>query len=350
MPYAPCAMLIHAQQELSMTKKSLNLLKKLTAAHSTPGDESAVADLLKAHWKKAGWKTTAHGSYAISAKRTASSGKRRPRLLVCAHMDSPGFIVDRREWTLCKRRKIAQIHISALGHPCFKESAVQGQLKCRNGIFQGIIRKKESDYEPEYHLEMPIDEAQKTDLCIGDRVCYGAGFSIDDELINSPFLDNRLGCWMLTRLAGLRDGWNKRYDIVLGAAGSEEMTGFGALILAAEVKADLVIVLDATYEAKEQGVFIGNGAVVTLSDKSVLVSMDERDRIMQMMSEADIPIQFEAYNFSGTDSRAFPQQGKPVPVIALLLPTRGNHSPCETASIKDVENWEKAIKALEKYF
>ncbi len=333
-----------------MTKKSLNQLKKLTAAHSTPGDESEIAGILTQCWKKAGWRVTTHGGYAISAKKRAAAGRKRPRLLICAHMDSPGFTVDHPTWTIFKKKKTAQIHIVTMGSPGFDGPAIPGRIKCRNGVFSGVIRKIAAPGEPEYLFEMSAEETGKSDLCIGDRVCYESSFKVKEELIKAPFLDNRLGCWMLSHLADLKPGWNKRYEIIVGATGSEEMTGFGAQVLAAEVKANLVIVLDATYEAKEQGVLLGGGAVVTLSDNSVLLSPETRDRIMGIMERAKTPIQFEAYNYSGTDARAFPTQGRTAPVLALLLPTRGNHSPCETAHTEDLKHWEKAIKTLERFF
>ncbi|MFO7936256.1 MAG: hypothetical protein R6V06_01445 [Kiritimatiellia bacterium] len=330
-----------------MNKKSLNLLKKLCEAHSTPGDEKEIADILKKRWMKAGWTVNTHGTYAVSAgKRTCRNGK-HPRLLICAHMDSPGFITDRHSWNFFKQKNTAQIHIVPLGHPCFEEDSAKGKLKCRNGIFSGIIHKTISDKETSYFFEMPLAEAENADLSIGDRICYETDFSVEDNLIHAPFLDNRIGCWMLNRLAELKPGWNKRCDIILGAAGSEEMTGFGAMVLAAEVKAELVIVLDATYEAEEQNVLIGKGPAVTLSDNSVLLSPHRRDRIRQIMMKAGVPLQFEAYNYSGTDASAFPRQGCTATVIPLLIPTRGNHSPVETADINDLMNWEKAVRALE---
>ncbi len=326
-------------------------LKKLTAAHSTPGDEGEVADILKEIWKGAGWRVAAHGSYAISAHKRGALGKKRPRLLICAHMDSPGFIVDRPHWTVLQQRNIAQVHIITAGSPNFKNLETPGRLKCRNGVFSGVIRKvaAQEEEEPEYLFETSVEMAERSDLCIGDRICYADSFSIEEGLITASFLDNRIGCWMLARLAGLASGWNKRCDIVLGAAGAEEMTGFGAQVLAAKVRADSVIVLDATYEAREQGVRLGDGAVVTLSDNSVLLSPEVRDRIMGIMERSKVPIQFEAYNYSGTDCRAFPMQGSSATVLALLLPTRGNHSPQESAHIEDLKHWEDAIKALERW-
>ena len=330
----------------------VTILNQLIAAHSTPGDEDEVANILRHQWRESGWRVSSLGNYAITAQKRKTTAKKRPTLLICAHMDSPGFIVDRPTWAHLANSETAQIHIVPLGSPSFENDLVEARLKCRNGIFAGKIRQTtEKDAEnPEFCFEMTKDEAKKSDLRIGDRLCYTPAISFDEELINAPFLDNRLGCWMLIHLAQLKPGWNKRYNIVLAATGSEEMTGFGAQTLAAQVQADLVIVLDATYEAEEQNVKLGQGAVITLSDASVILTPEIRDHIIQIMSDADIPIQFEVYNHSGTDARAFPMQGSPTPVLALLIPTRGNHTPCETAHSGDLQNWEDAIKTLEAKF
>jgi putative aminopeptidase FrvX len=57
-------------------------------------------------------------------------------------------------------------------------------------------------------------------------------------------------------------------------------------------------------------------------------------------------LQTEVYNYSGTDARAFPHQGLPAPVYALLLPTRGNHTPTETAHVADLHAWLDLLHAL----
>ncbi|MDA3924853.1 MAG: hypothetical protein PF904_09165 [Kiritimatiellae bacterium] len=334
-----------------MTKESIDQLKELTAAHSTPGDEGAVSEILKRCWQNAGWRVSNLGNYAVVAEKPLKTSKKRPKLLICAHMDSPGFIVDRPEWTRPEDSENAQVHIVPLGSPSFESDGVEARLKCRNGIFAGKIRKTEQKNEdPEYIFEITADESAKADLCIGDRICFAPLIACEENFIKAPFLDNRLGCWMLTRLAKIEPSWNKRYDIILGATGSEEMTGFGAHVLAARTEADLVIVLDATYEAEEQGVTLGNGAVITLSDNSVLLSTETRDHIMQIMNNAGVPIQFEVYNYCGTDARAFPMQGRSTPILALLIPTRGNHSPQEIVHTDDLIHWENAIKVLEKNF
>jgi len=103
--------------------------------------------------------------------------------------------------------------------------------------------------------------------------------------------------------------WRTPWRIVLGATAAEEMGGFGAAVLARHVQPDLAIVLDATYEAPAQGVRLGGGPVLTLSDASVLLAPARRDRVAAALAAAGVPLQTEVYNYSGTDARAFPLQG-----------------------------------------
>jgi putative aminopeptidase FrvX len=112
------------------------------------------------------------------------------------------------------------------------------------------------------------------------------------------------------------------------------------------VAPDLVVCLDATYEAPEQGVCLGKGPVLTLSDASVLLSVEVRDRVLAWAEANGLPLQTEVYNYSGTDARAFPQQGLPARVLPVLLPTRGNHTPVETASVADLESWFRFVLAF----
>ncbi|OGV62921.1 MAG: hypothetical protein A3K19_06200 [Lentisphaerae bacterium RIFOXYB12_FULL_65_16] len=310
-------------------------LLALLDCHSTPGDEDEVAAFLLRRWRAAGLCTTAHGTYAVSAAAPASgTDDVRPTLLICAHMDSPGYTVERIGKDSAK--------IIRLGHPSFEESEACGVLKTRTGRTLVTLRRTDpSDAEPEYHIPL-VPGVER-----GDRVCFVAQPEMTSNgVIRSPFLDNRLGCFVLCALASRPDVFAGEFRVVLGATASEEMGGFGARVLAAAVRPDLVVCLDATYEAPEQGVLLGRGPVLTLSDASVLLSCRTRDRVCRFCADAGVPLQTEVYNYSGTDARAFPHQGLSAPVLPLLVATQGNHSPVETAVLDDVQETIRAVAAV----
>ncbi len=327
-------------------------LVRLLNCHATPGDESEVAEILEAGWLSAGWQSHRLGNLALYASQTSRNASRLPKMLVCAHMDSPGFIVDRLPspesahdgWGLVK-----------LGGACFEEDQVRGKLKCAAGVVPVTIRRHAHPHgnQPcDYSCvaESSVLPLPKKSVRHGDRVCFASEPRMDGHVLASPFIDNRIGCWLLTRLAEISRHWRCRCSVVAGATACEEMGGFGAPVLARHLQPNLVVVLDATYATDEQQVCLGGGPVLTLSDASVLLSPALRDEIMACFDTARLPLQTEVYNYSGTDARAFPHQGIAATVLPLLLPTTGNHSPAECLDLRDTESLLKGLQAIAEHF
>ena len=308
----------------------LNLLR----CHSTPGDEDEVRSYLTSRWDKAGLKIKQHGQYAVSA-RLNKPDKSAPTILVCAHMDSPGYIVE--------QIYDNKLKIIKLGGPYFSSESVDGVIKTKSGKVKIRIERYQDDDLKEHYL---IDHQSSVDH--GDRVCFDADPKIDAQgLVVSPFLDNRIGCSILCDLAADKDFLTDvPGNLVLGATACEEVGCIGAMVLAKAIEPDFVICLDATYENLQQNVIMGEGPVLTLSDASLILNPKVRDKIRDLMQRNDIPLQTEVYNYSGTDAKAFPLVGLHCPVIALLIASTGNHTPREMASTHDILTLTRAIKVM----
>ena len=326
------------------------VLQRLIDCHSTPGDEGEVSGVLESCWRASGWQTERFGEYAVIARSTVEKLSRQV-LLICAHMDSPGYAIDRMTSVPVPKPGFVRFGVTELGGPDFTDKTA-AVLKTARGRFPGVLLTVQTaGGEADQAFELTADDAAKAEARHGDRICFSAAEAgLLGSQVHGPFLDNRLGCWMLTQLAAEARSWRTEYEIVLGATASEELCGFGARVLAGHVRPDLVIVLDTTYEAEDQGVRLGCGPVLTLSDTSVLLSPALRDRVLELTARAGVPLQTEVYNFSGTDARAFPQQGLACPVLPVLIPTRGNHGPVETADRRDLDAWPKAIRAVAESF
>ena len=296
----------------------MNLLFDLLKCHATPGDEDEVAEILLKTWKDAGWATQSLGRYAVTAVREPDGAA----VLICAHMDSPGFIVQ-------SINDDGSANAINIGYPHFEEPETAVVVKQADG--QKIPATLYN--QPEDTKIYPL--SAESPLMRGDRLCYACNPSVHDGIIESPFLDNRLGCFALCEIATAVKSPNFR--VMLAATSGEEFTGFGASVLAAHCKPDLIICLDATYEEEEQNVLIGNGPVLTVSDKSVLLSQKTVESLKRHCAAWGVPLQTEIYNFSGTDARAFPSQGITAPALPILIPTTGNHTPLETATLQDIE-------------
>ncbi|MGL4854510.1 MAG: hypothetical protein ACRC37_04580 [Lentisphaeria bacterium] len=317
----------------------LNLpwLMELTNLHATPGDEKEVRDYMTSRWNEMGLKVNKYGSHAISVN-IGNYNQEKPTILICAHMDSPGFIIEKVD--------IDSMKVVKLGGPHFHSDEVPAKVRTSNGTYPTKLRQIEIDGEKKYICNRVVG------AIAGDRVCYDTTASIDaDGIFKSAFLDDRAGCFLLLEIAKKMQNKDLPFNLVLGVNGTEEMCGFGARVLATKVQPDFVICLDATYCNKDQNIQMGKGPVLTISDASVLISIEQRDIISEIFYDFGIHFQSEVYNYSGTDAKAFPNVGLQAPTIALLLPTLGNHEPIESCDLEDLESWlEASITLAERAF
>ncbi len=315
---------------------NLEILQQYCSFHATPGDENEVFDALMTRWKAQGLDTTRIGNYAVFAQ--PGERKKADTLLLLAHADSPGFIVD----AVLSETEIEVVVLGGIQAPRFAGSPLL--LKTRDGLipctYQAPDEKEQSWTKTEplrVTLESPCSSVQK-----GDRLAWAPFWEEKEGLVTSPFLDNRIACALVAEWYEAHAHLLNDVNVIVAASAMEEVTGFGANILAHAVHADAVISLDVTYESERQKVAMGNGPVITLSDTSVILSPTLRDRLLT----APVPLQTEVYNYAGTDARAFPAQGIPTPVIPLLLATQGNHTPRETIAINDLKAWPAAIATI----
>lgn len=312
-----------------MTQPSQEL-QKLLRAHATSGDETEVFDLLEGYWRDAGWQTERFGHYARVARRPPVLPN-APTVLICAHADSVGFAISNDAGGVEK-----------LGSPdC--SGRVEVILKTRKGKFPGSISRGSFKFDN-------VDDAARADLCPGDRLCYNPDpdggnvfFELDGSRLTAPFLDNRAGCYLLTRLAqrlAPLPGDFPPCNIMLGVTAFEEFDSDGAYVLAAQTRPDAVIVLDTTYDDDDIAVKCGGGPVLTVVDDSVCVPLRLRDLLLSETQKRGLPLQLEVTE-GMTDARAFPKAGIWGPVLPLLIPTQGNHSPEETLDMNDFGPWEE---------
>ena len=295
-----------------------DILKELVFKHSTPGDEGAVFSFLREKWEGSGWTVRALGGKALTA-RSPKWRKGRPSVLICAHADSPGYIVQ----SLVSDNEGIAIN---LGGPHISRKSEAVSIKGRDGKIFGGRLCDSCDGQTKVSSAKCLER--------GQRICWKPVFKDEGDYLVAPFLDNRFGCFLLHCLTDCLCDCN----VELAVTGTEEFLGFGAAALAANAKPDLVLVLDVTYVDKAQQVLFGKGPVVTVCDKSIALNNSQLEALHGLCREWEVPLQEEYYNYSGTDAAAFGKAGHCCPVLPLLLPTEGNHGSREKLCKADVLN------------
>jgi endoglucanase len=99
---------------------------------------------------------------------------------------------------------------------------------------------------------------------------------------------------------------------------------------------------------------IGEGAAITIMDRSAIPYKSLRDHITQTAEEKGIKYQLRAGTFGGTDSGPIQLARGGVPVACIATPCRYIHSPVNVMSKNDFEAQKALIVAtltnLDKFF
>lgn len=311
------------------------LLNELLVACSPPGNEHAVREILVRELKAYGsiHKTRWTGFYMTL------EGARPGRLdvVLTAHMDSPGFTVR----AIDDDGKLDVIHLGGIDPHRVNPRLVQ--LRTVQGQYVGVLQLegeaqgKLSAYKGFFGFKDKAD-AEAKGVRKGDPLSWQADAHVlANDYIVAPQCDNRVGCYLLCEVAKRLHELRQSLDVNVhfAATGCEEVGGRGARIMGQMIKPSLALCFDTTYE--EGDVKMGQGTTVTLSDASVILPTNIRDALMDLAKAEDIPLQFEVYNYAGTDASGFRDVGSGCLTLCPLVPSLHNHSAHEIVSLKDVD-------------
>lgn len=284
------------------------------------------------------------GSVICKIKGTDSQGI---KWFISAHMDTCGFIVH--------SINNGQIKCLNFGYQNTQACHLQPvAISTNKGVVHGIMTSKKKE---KGGLSFIIDigslssrEASNLGILAGDPIHFEINpFLVGDpskKIICSPRLDNRFGVFELLILAEQLKKSPPSDDVFLVGTVEEESGGRGAKTAANKVKPDVALILDATYD--EFPVSMSQGPVITLSDRSSLLSSKVRDYLLGLAKKNKIPVQTEVWNIGGTDAGSVRTVREGVPTIPILTATKNNHTPIEMGCIHDcysVTNFCRAILA-----
>jgi endoglucanase len=255
--------------------------------------------------------------------------------LIAAHIDTCGFIVH----SIMANGRVKCVNFGYRDTKALHLHPVA--ISTRNGMIHGVMNAKTVDQKSTFEIDIghsrSLQETQDLEIQSGDPVHFTnkpvlLGKPMD-QVLRAPRLDNRFGVFELLMLAKKLATDGSPCDTYLVGTVEEEVGGRGAQTAARKIRPDGALVLDVTYD--EAPVHLGNGPVITLSDKSSLVPPHVRDYLLTIGKETGIKIQTEVWNIGGTDAGPVRTIGEGVPTLPILTATRNNHTPSEIGCIKD---------------
>ena len=324
----------------------MELLEKLTAATGIPGREDDVRSLIVKEMKPLVDKLSTDVMGNVIGQR---KGKTAKRLVLAAHMDEIGFIVNHVD-------DKGFLRILPVGG--FDPRTLMAQKVVVHGKkdLSGVIgskpvhvlteeEKKKALKVEDYFVDLglPADQVKKL-VSTGDPVTWHRDFTELGDCITSKAFDDRVGVYVM--LEALRQVKGKLLPVELYTVATvqEEVGLRGATTSAIGLDPDIGIAVDITLandvpgaSDHEQVTRLGEGAAIKIMDGHSISNPKLVAHLKDIARRKKIKSQMEILPRGGTDAGALQRAGGKAAVTTISIPTRYAHSTVETINKKDVQ-------------
>lgn len=332
----------------------LALLQKFSEAHGVSGHEGEIRGLVIEEFAGCGT-LSADGSGSLFC----THGDSGPRVMLAAHMDEIGFMVQ-------NILPGGFLQLVALGgwwpHTLLSQRVV---VKTRTGRnIHGVIGSKPPHFLPEgqRNTVMAVDAlfvdvgaesaaqaVQEFGIHLGDPVVPDVPFSrLENSFrVMGKAFDNRAGLAVMVEAFKTLCAENHPNILIAAATVQEEVGTRGAKTAGAAMSPDCVIVLEAPpaddtpgfSPADSQGA-LGRGVQVRLFDPTAITNPRLAALTEELALKAEIPFQLTVRRSGGTDAGALHLSGRGLPCIVLGIPTRYIHA---HNGVLDVRDFQAAV-------
>ena len=322
------------------------LLRDMCQAFGPSGSEDEIRGLIEAEIKDYVDEVYTDALGNLIARKKADG----PKLMFAGHMDQIGLMVSH-------IGDDGFLRFSTIGG--FSEYILFNQrVRFQNGTV-GVVRSErvvnmKADFAMD-KLYIDIAASSKEEALkkvkIGDICVYHNETYVDDNIIMSPALDDRIGCYIMIEAA--KRATKPVYDTYYVFTVQEEIGLKGGRTSGYTVDPDLAISFDVTASADTPNMLklpmkMGDGAAIKIKDSSHICSPEVVNYMEKVAKDNNIPHQFEILTAGGTDSGAIQLTKGGVKVGVMSVPSRYIHSDNEMCSVNDVKNCiDLTVKILE---
>ena len=322
-------------------------LKRLCLTSSVSGREDKIRDEIKNIITPLvdEVSTDALGNL-IALKR----GKGDKKIMLCAHMDEIGFIVNYIEDNgMIRVGTLGGIKLAAASYTMLvSDKGVKGAL-CANAD------AKPGDYKNDVmYIDIGANSRREAErhVSIGDTfVCAPSLTRLCGTRVCGRPIDDRVGCLALIEIAERLAGVDLDASVYYVFSVQEEVGCRGSKPATFAIAPDIALCFDVTAtgdtpNATPMACSIGKGVAVKVKDNSVICHSGLVEELCTLARSEGIPYQREVLTFGGTDTSSMQLTGYGSVAGALSIPTRYVHSGVEMCDMKDVK---ACIDLAEKY-
>lgn len=327
-------------------KVLLGLLEELSTCPGPPGGEELVAGLIRKHLKPR-CQIQRDGLGSLIALKEGS--RKEPRLMLTAHMDEVGFMLQ-------SVTEGGYLRIQPLGG--WIASQLPGQrlhVHGSKGPVEGIVAAIPPHFRKEQKSELKVEdllvdvgatsrkEVASLGLQLGDLITPVSHFAVyNKKFLANKAWDNRVGCAVM--VAAMKK-LKKHPNMIVGAATVQEEVGSRGAVTAVEVaKPQAAIVLEGPPADDLPGVAkdspqgaLSKGCQIRLYDPSTIIHRRFWEWVTELAQTKKIAHQLAVRQSGATDARAIHMAQGGIPTVVLGVPVRHAHSHSGLIHIEDVK-------------
>lgn len=175
----------------------------------------------------------------------------------------------------------------------------------------------------------------------GTNLTFKPNFRLDDDYVQSPYLDNRLGVWNALQIAkSLKSGVIVFSTYEEHGGGS---VGFLGRFLWDKYQLNQALISDITWVT--DGVTFNNGVAISMRDKGV-PRRSYLNKIIDIAKQSGVKYQLEVESAGGSDGTMLQQTDLPFDWCFIGAPEDNVHSPNEKVHLNDLKSMTELYKVL----
>lgn len=333
-----------------MRDEAIRLLREFTRAHGAPGAEGAVRELFIR--ELAGFPVAADRAGNLYFDAGASGDPAAPRVMVTAHMDEVGFMVQ----DISPDGFLKFLPLGGWNENTLLAQRVRVLTRAGREL-PGVITSlpphftggdgKTSPAIDKLYIDLGAESREQVvawGVALGDSIVPEGPFAptAHPERFLSKAFDNRAGCAALAQVMRAVSGKQLPCRPVAVATVQEEMGCRGAQTAAVIAAPDVALVLEGPpaddtpgfSRAESQG-RLGGGVQIRLYDPSAIMSRELAEFARAVAEKHRIPYQLTVRRSGGTDAKSIHLSGAGVPTIVLGVPARYIHTHAAMTDVRD---------------
>lgn len=322
----------------------LPFLKEIISAPGISGYESGVRPLIEKAWEPITDHLSVSRLGSLHGLQHGNGPEPRPGILVAAHMDAIGLMVNAIIDGFLRVTPIGGIDVRVLPGQIV---TVHGRQDLPGMIVPTPVRLLPSNAQDivvpiEYLLvDVGLLPAEVTALVrVGDPISFAQPpiETANDTLVGHT-LDNRAGIAALTHCLELLHNRAHFWDIWAVATVQEEVTYAGGFTSAFQLHPSLAVSIDVTFASSpgspsHQSFPLGKGITLEWGPNTHPVLFKA---FKELAEKLEIPFSLEPVpTESGTDTYAMQVVAEGIPNVVIGIPLRYMHTPSEMVAIKDI--------------